>query len=140
MRTIITAVAIALLTSPAFAQTRVAPGSVLFVDAADPGLTTAIAAAIQKKKVPVTLTTREEHADYVLRVVTDAQKEGTGERIAKVALLGAFAGSGKSRQTAMTLEDRTGAIVFSYQTTKVKLQSASEGIAKHLGDHMKGKT
>jgi hypothetical protein len=135
-RTFLTVAALAIFPVLLGAQTgKIPTGSVIFVAPGD--FSTEISAAIMKKKVPVSLTTVQEKADYVLTAKTDAQKEGTGERVAKVLVLGGFAGSGKSRDTSVTLTSKDGIVVWAYQTNKAKAQSAAEGVAKHLKDTIK---
>jgi hypothetical protein len=123
-----------LIAAPLAAQT-LKPGSAIFVAPGE--FSPEISAAIMKKKVPVILTTIEDKADYVLTAETDAQKEGAAERVTKVLVLGAWAGSGRSRETAVTLTDKAGTVIWAYQTNKAKAQSAAEGVAKHLKDTVK---
>ena len=122
--------------SPAVAQPPALPSqAVLFIEPSEMG--SAIAAALIKKKVPVLVTTDKAKATHVLTATTSAEKEGTGERVAKVVMLGSFAGSGKSRDTSVTVVDAAGSLVFAYTTKKASLQSAAEGVAKHIHNHIK---
>ena len=116
---------------------RVPTGAVLFIESPDMG--TAITAALIKKQVPVSVTTDREKATHILTAQTAAQKEGTGERVAKVLMFGGLAGSGKSRDTSITVADAAGSIVFAYNTRKADLQSAAEGVAKHLKNNIDSK-
>jgi hypothetical protein len=112
-------------------------GAVLYVEPTDFGQ--ALTAAILKKKVPVQVTTNRENASYFLASVTAGQKEGTGERVTKVLVLGAFAGSGKSRDTSVTITNAAGTVLFAYNTKKVSIQSAAEGVAKNLKNQIEHK-
>jgi hypothetical protein len=116
---------------------RIQPGALVYIE--DGELTQALSAAILKKKVPVQLTMDRDHAQYIMTSVTAADAEKVGERIAKVVILGAFAGPGKSRDTSISVIDRNGIVLFAYTTRKVGVQSASEGVAKHLKKHIEGK-
>jgi len=68
----------------ALAQEKtVPPGAKIYIEAPD-GFDTYLAAALEKKHVPVTVVTTKESADYELSGVSDQQKPGW----AKVALMG----------------------------------------------------
>ncbi len=100
----------------------------------------AISAAMIKKGVPVTVTLDELTAEYRLTAETEAKREGTGERVAKVLMLGAFAGSGQSRDTSVIVTRvADNAMVWAYNTRKPNAQSAAEGVAKHFKNHISGK-
>jgi hypothetical protein len=106
-------------------------GAVLFVEESD--MSDAVIAALIKKKVPVTVTLDRTKATYILEVTTDAEKEKTGERIAKVIMLGAWAGSGTKRDTAVVITCvETASIAWGYNTRHSNMQSAAESAAKHL--------
>jgi dihydrodipicolinate synthase/N-acetylneuraminate lyase len=116
---------------------RVAPGSTVFIEPTENGAHIALAAAIAKKKVPVTVVTTAERADYVISIVGDYQKAGFG----KLLLSG-----GNSRGEAhasMTVASKSGDIAFAYNVDKGSaargMQSAVEACAKHLNEHIKGK-
>jgi hypothetical protein len=128
--------AIALFVTSVFAQSPwVVPGNRLFVE--DTPFGHAIAAAIVKKKVPVTVTLNKEQADFMVAENSEASKEGTGERVAKVIAFGVFAGSGKSFEATVTVSNPAGDVAFSYNVKKSNFQSAAEAFAKHLGEHVK---
>lgn len=125
------ALALVLTSLATIVYARPADDVVLYVEPSEMG--TAITAALIKKHVPVQITVDADKATHVLNATTDAKQEGTGERMAKVVMLGAFAGSGKSRDTSITIADKkSGAIVFAYNTRKADKQSAAEGVAKNL--------
>ena len=58
------------------------------------------------------------------------------ERVAKVLVLGWGAGSGKSRETSIVVTDTNGTVLFAYNTNKGNFQSAAEGVAKNLKNHI----
>lgn len=138
MRCLPLIVAFVALSSLASAQTaRVPVGATLYIEPTD--VSQALSAAILKKKVPVRLTVDREKASYVLTSVSVAQTEKTGERVAKVIMLGVFAGNGKSRDTSVSIVDADGAVLWAYTTRTPGLQSAAEGVAKHLKKHITSK-
>jgi hypothetical protein len=86
--------------------------------------------------VPVRITTDREKASYFLESVSEAKTEKTGERVAKVIMLGVWAGSGKSFDASVSITDKDGAVVFAYNSKKSNFQSAAEGVAKNLKQHI----
>jgi hypothetical protein len=120
------------------AQTaHIAKGAFLYIEPTDFGK--ALSAAILKKQVPVRITTDREKASYFLTSVSEAKKEGSGERVAKVLVLGAFAGSGKTFDASVTVTDAEGSVLFAYSSKKGNFQSAAEGVAKNLKKHIENK-
>jgi hypothetical protein len=120
------------------AQTAHIPaGAMVYVEPTDFGQ--ALSAAILKKQVPVRITTDRDKAAYFLTSTSEAKTEKTGERIAKVVMLGVFAGSGKSFDASVTVTDVEGTVLFAYSTKKGNFQSAAEGVAKNLKNHIAGK-
>lgn len=117
------------------AQTAHIPaGAFLYVEPTDFGQ--ALSAAILKKRVPVQITTDREKASYFLASASEAKTEGQGERIAKVVMLGAWAGSGKSFNASVSITNVEGTVLFAYNSKKSNFQSAAEGVAKNLKNHI----
>ena len=96
----------------------------------------ALSAAILKKKVPVTLVTDREKADFVITETSQLFKEGSAERVTKVLVFGVFAGSGKTFEASVTCANRDGVIVFARNTSKPNIKSAAEDVASKLKDHI----
>jgi hypothetical protein len=67
------------------AATNLPPESKIYIEATD-GFDTYLTAALQKKKVPVTVATDKAQADYELTGVSDHQKPGW----AKIAFTGSL--------------------------------------------------
>jgi len=111
--------------------TTVPSGSKVYVDAAD-GFDTYLTAALQKKKVPVTVVTTKEMADYELDGVSDHQKPGW----AKTVFLGQIHSDDQASIKLVNL--KTGEVVFAYAVNKKNTlhgrQTAAEACAKHLKD------
>jgi len=117
---------------------RVPAGAVVYIQEGEFG--TALSGAILKKKVPVTVTTDRERADFFIEEHSKASKEGAAERVTKVLVFGALAGSGKTFEASVTLEDRDGMVVFARNARKENIKSAAEDVASKLRDHItKGK-
>jgi hypothetical protein len=119
------------------APTRLSVGAKLFIDSSDEfGM--ALSAAILKKKVPVISTTDRAKADFFVSTTSNSTKEGSGTRVAKILMFGAFAGSGNRFDATVTVTNRDGAVVFAHNSKKENFQSAAENIAKMLKKSAEG--
>ena len=133
------AIALAISMSPSLAlaqaPTTIDPKAVLFVEDSEFGQ--ALSGAFLKKKVPVLVTTTKEKAAFYLQETSVATKEGTGERVAKVLVLGAFAGGGKTYEASVTLTNADGIVLFAHNAKKKDMRGAAEDVANKLNDHIK---
>lgn len=141
-RAALTSVAAFTLTTNVFAQEVPAPpslnpapttlsvGARLYAEPTPFGM--ALAAALIKKHVPVTTVTDKTKAEFILSETSEAKKEGTGERIAKIAMLGMFAGSGKSFEATVTVANTEGSIVFAHSVKKGDFKKAAEDVANAI--------
>jgi len=114
-------------------QKKIQPGSKIYIEAAD-GFDTYLAAALEKKKVPLTIVDTKDKADYDLSGVSDHQRPGW----AKVALMGQIH---SDDQASVKLVDlKSGEVVFAYAVNKKNTlhgrQTAAEACAKHLKEAM----
>lgn len=112
------------------APTKILPGAKLLIKYSS--FRPVIAAALLKKKVPVTIVTRPSQADFFMESVTEAKKEKTGERITKLLLFGWGAGSGKSFDAAISIMNAHGEIVFAENIEKGNARKAARRIATKL--------
>ncbi len=123
---------------PALAQQRrVTPQSKVYIEPSENGVHTALAGAITKKKVPVVVVTSPEKADYIISIVGEFQKAGWARTL--------MTGSRGDANASMSVAHReSGEIVYAYNVDKGNaargIQSAAEACAKHLGNHIKGKS
>lgn len=108
---------------------KVEPGSRIYIEAAD-GFDTYLSAALEKKKVPVTIVADKSAADFELDGVSDHQKPGW----AKTVFLGQIHSDDGASIKLINL--KTGEIVFAYAVDKKNTlhgrQTAAEACAKHL--------
>ncbi len=108
---------------------KVEPGSKIYIEAAD-GFDTYLSAALQKKKVPVTIVSDKGTADFELDGVSDHQKPGW----AKEVFLGQIHSDDNASVKLVNL--KTGEVVFAYAVDKKNTlhgrQTAAEACAKHL--------
>lgn len=137
MRLIGTALVISAFVAPLFAQvpTRIENNAILYVEDSDFGQ--AISAAFLKKKVPVLVTTTRDKAQFFLEETSNATKEGTGERVAKVIAFGVFAGSGKTYEASVRLTNSDGLVLFAHNAKKKDIRGAAEDVANKLNEHIK---
>ena len=66
-----------------------------------------------------------------------SDKEGTGERVAKVIAFGVFAGSGKSYEASVTLTNADGLLLWAHNSKKSDIRRAAEDVAERLEEHIK---
>ena len=114
---------------------RIEPNSVVFVEASDFGQ--ALQAAMVKKKVPLVVTTNREKASLFLEETSKSDKEGTGERVAKVIAFGVFAGSGRSYEASVTLTNADGLLLWAHNSKKSDIRRAAEDVAERLEEHLR---
>jgi hypothetical protein len=121
-----------------------AQGTMVFVAPTDDGFHTYITAAIQKKKVPVSIVASKELATHTLTASqVKVENVTTGKRVVN-CLFAYCAGNEDKASTSVTLTDnKAGTIVWSYAVNKGRgtknMQSMAEAIAKHLKDEYASK-
>ena len=111
--------------------------SKVYIDA-DSQFSTALAAAIEKKHVPVTVVVDPKHADYTLKSAAVNSKDESGAgKIARCMFLDCIGMNGNSSVSVELVRSSDSAVVWAYQVRKgnsgpLGIQSLSEAIAKHL--------
>jgi len=120
---------------PAWAQAAIPRGASIFIEP-NTGFEAYLIAAIQKKKVPVTVVMDRAKAEYI---VTASIEHGKEPSWAQTWIL-------KKHQrnedaSIYVVEVRTQAVVFAYSVHKYDArrgeQSAAEAVAKHLGEKVR---
>jgi len=111
---------------------------------AEGGFQTALAAAMLKKHVPITVTTDESKSDYILKAApVDSKNESGAGKIARCMFLDCIGMNGNSEVSVELLQRQNSTVVWAYQVRKgnsgpLGVQSLSEAIAKHLkNDYLK---
>ncbi len=113
-------------------DTRVPRGAKVFISPLENGYHIYLAAAIQKKKVPVTVVLDKSKADFELSAVTESEKAGWAKML--------FMSSGASKEEAsfQLVNLKTATVVFGYNVHKSNSargkQSSAESCAKHLNE------
>ena len=114
-----------------------APGAKVFVGLMADDFDTFLKAAIAKKKVPVTIVTSKELADFEITGSSESEKASTAKKI----FLGSFH---SSEQASISVTDlKSSEVVFAYSVNKSDSahgkQSTAEACAKHLKDAVEKK-
>jgi hypothetical protein len=121
----------------AVGQQPIAAGSKVYIEPMN-GFETYMAAAIQKKKVPLIVVSDESVADYVMTGNAEHQKAGW----AKVAFTGSI--HSDEQASVSMVSTKTKELVFAYAVNKKNTlhgeQTSAEACAKHLKEKIeKGK-
>jgi hypothetical protein len=109
---------------------RVPKGAKVFISPLENGYHIYLAAAIQKKEVPVVLVIDKSRADFELSAVTESEKAGWAKML--------FMSSGASAEQAsfQLVNLKAGTVSFGYNVNKSNSargkQSSAEACAKHL--------
>src|SRR5712691_1892876 len=109
----------------------------LYITPADDNFEVYLSAAMMKKGVPVTVTTKMDGADFVLKAsAVDVQKQSTGSKVARC--LFAYCAGIEDRGVTSVQLLKGDTVVWSYSVNKGRgqknRQSLAEAVAKHLKD------
>ncbi len=115
-----------------------AQSRVIFITPTADSFEVYLAAAMSKKKVPVSVSTVADKADLTLKASeVEVQKVGTGTKVLN-CLFAYCGGNADKGTTSVQLIDKEGLVVWSYSVNKGRgeknKQSLAEAIAKHLND------
>ena len=117
-------------------STRIVSGSTVFIAPME-GFENYLAAALQKKGVPLVPVGTEEQATYVLSGTSEEKKPGA----AKIIFMGQI--HADDAASVRMMDRRTGAIVFAYAVNKKNTlhgqQTTAEACAKHLKEQIEKK-
>jgi secreted trypsin-like serine protease len=112
------------------------PGSKVYIEPMD-GFENYLAAALQKKKVQLTLVANREAADFVITGTAQHEKAGW----AKVAFQGSIHSDDQASISVVNRE--TSGVVFAYAVNKKNTlhgeQTTAEACAKHIQAHIEGR-
>jgi hypothetical protein len=96
----------------------------------------AIAAALLKKEVPVSVVTDPSKSRWTIKSVSSQTEDSTGTKVAKMAFM-PFGGVGtytKFDGTIQVIDNESSAVIYAYNVKKGNFQSAAEAFAKHFKD------
>lgn len=119
-----------------FAVAETPKSATIYIAPTGDGFDMYLAAAITKKKVPVSVMDKLENASLTLRVAAiETHKESTGSKVAR-CLFAYCIGIEDSSNTSVQLLDKDGKLLWAYSVNKghgqKNRQSMAEAIAKHL--------
>lgn len=93
----------------------------------------ALSAALLKKKTPVTVVTDKAKSNWTIQSMSSQKEDSTGTKVTKIIAFGAFAGSfTKFEGTIRVVDNETSAVIYAYNVKKSNFQSAAEAFAKHF--------
>ena len=122
---------------PKITDEKLPSGAKIYVAPISNGFDTYIVAGIQKKEVPVNITTDRSKADYELTGVSESDRAGWAKML--------FMGSQQTNETASIklVNVKTGNVVFAYSVNKTNSargkQSAGEAVAKHIREKIENR-
>lgn len=134
---VVVAVSAVFLPAGAHAVTAPAVQPTIFI-AADSGFQTALTAAMLKKHEPVSITTDQDKADFILQAApVDSKDESGAGKVARCLFMDCVGVNGYSEVSVRLLKKDGSTVVWAYQVRKsnsgpLGVQSLSEAIAKHL--------
>lgn len=124
------------LSASAPVSTRIVSGATVFISPMD-GFENYLAAALQKKGVPLVPVGTKEQATYVLSGTSEEKKPGA----AKIIFMGQI--HADDAASVQMMDRSTGAIVFAYAVNKKNTlhgqQTTAEACAKHLKEQIEKK-
>jgi len=124
------------VSAAALVSTRIVSGATVFMTPMD-GFENYLAAAFQKKSVPLVPVASEEQATYVLKGTSEEKKPGW----AKIVVMGQI--HADNAASVQMIDRRSGAIVFAYSVNKKNTlhgqQTTAEACAKHLKEQIEKK-
>ncbi len=122
--------------TPAPVDTRIQAGSTVFVVPMD-GFENYLAAALQKKNVPLVPVASEQQARYILKGTSEEKKPGWAKMVMMKQIHSDDAAS------VQLIDRKSGAIVFAYSVNKKNTlhgqQTTAEACAKHLKEQIEKK-
>jgi len=93
----------------------------------------ALAAALVKKQVPVSVVTDAAKSQWTIKSVSSQKEDTTGTKIAKMALWGGSSFT-TFEGTIQVIDNTSSGVVYAYNVKKGNFQSAAEAFAKHFKD------
>ncbi len=118
-------------------QVTFKPGAKVFVAAMADGFDNYLKAALEKKKVPLTIVNSKDEADFQITGTSETQKAGTAKKLLRLDWH-------SDEQASVSIANlKSGEIVFAYSANKQSSahgkQSTAEACAKHIKDELNKK-
>lgn len=110
-------------------ETKIPANSKVYIAPMEGGFETYVTAAIQKKKIPLTIVADREKADFEIKGTVEKQKAGWAKTIF-VSPLPAI------DSTMQIINVKTGVIAYSISSTKSNAARGRKGSAEHLAKNL----
>jgi hypothetical protein len=99
------------------------------------------AAGIQKKRVPVTLTTDADQSDFTVSLTADSNKGSKARGVTMAIMTGVYSDGAWDKVSMTVVNSKTKEMVFSYTCQKGggRAQAVAECLAKHWKEQLEKK-
>jgi hypothetical protein len=126
-----------LLLVPTLAWSQAMSRPRIYVDPQNP-FSDAFSAGVQKKQVPVTLTTDSTQSNYTVNLTTETDKGSKARGVTTALLTGVYNNGAWDRVSMTVIDSKSKDVVFSYTCQKGggRMQSVAECLAKHWKDQL----
>ena len=111
---------------------RIPKNSKIYINPMEGGFETYVTAAIQKKKIPVTIVGNREQADFEIKGSVEKQKAGWAKTIF-------FSPLPSIDSTMQIINIKTGEVAYSISSTKSNAARGRKGSAEHLAKNLANK-
>ena len=108
---------------------RIPKDSAIYINPMEGGFETYVTAAIQKKKVPVTIVADRDKADFEIKGTVEKQKAGWAKTIFVSPLP-------SIDSTMQVINIKTGEVAYSISSTKANARRGRKGSAEHLAKNL----
>lgn len=110
-------------------ETRIPANSKVYIAPMEGGFETYITAALQKKKIPLTIVATREQADFEIKGSVEKQKAGWAKTIFISPLP-------SIDSTMQVINLKTGVVAYSISSTKSNARRGRKGSAEHLAKNL----
>lgn len=110
-------------------ETKIPANSKIYIAPMESGFETYVTAAIQKKKIPLTIVASREQADFEIKGSVEKQKAGWAKTIFISPLP-------SIDSTMQVINVKTGVVAYSISSTKSNARRGRKGSAEHLAKNL----
>lgn len=93
----------------------------------------ALAAALTKKQIPVTIVTDKAKSQWTIASTSAQKEDSTAIKVTKILAWGGGSFT-QFEGTIQVIDNESSAVLFAYNVKKSNFQSAAESFAKHFND------
>ncbi len=110
-------------------ESKIPANSKIYIAPMEGGFETYVTAAIQKKKIPLTIVATREQADFEIKGTVEKQKAGWAKTIFISPLP-------SIDSTMQVINVKTGVVAYSISSTKSNARRGRKGSAEHLAKNL----